>query len=145
MIWDENGAHPDPEKCDNIKKRPAPKNVKELQQFLGLVQYMSPFIKNLSQNTEVLRKLLLKDSDWQWNECHEKAFQATKDLIHEKMTLKYFDPTKPTTLEVDSSLEGLGAALLQDGEPVAFASKSLSDCERRYANIEREMLAICFV
>ena len=60
------------------------------------------------------------------------------------MTLKYFDPRKPTYLEVDSSLEGLGAALIQDGEPIAFASKSLTDTKKRYANIQRELLSIVF-
>ena len=88
--------------------------------------------------------MLLKDSEWQWNACHEKSFQSIKNLIHDKINLKYFDPTKPTILEVDSSLEGLGAAIIQDGEPVAFASKSLSDAEKRYANIERELLAVVF-
>lgn len=60
------------------------------------------------------------------------------------MTLQYYDPLKPTTIEVDSSLQGLGAALLQEGKPIAFASKSLSDTEKRYANIERELLSVVF-
>ena len=45
---------------------------------------------------------------------------------------------------MDASLRGLGACLIQDGKPIAFASKSLTGAESRYANIERELLAIIF-
>ena len=58
--------------------------------------------------------------------------------------LAYYDPLKPVTLEVDASSVALGAVLLQEGRPVAFASKALSDTETRYANIAREMLAVVF-
>ena len=58
--------------------------------------------------------------------------------------LKYYDPNKQLTLQVDSSGSGLGAAIIQDEGPIAFASKSLSDAESRYSNIEREMLSILF-
>ncbi|GFN96971.1 hypothetical protein PoB_002347700 [Plakobranchus ocellatus] len=75
LIWDENGVHPDPQKCDNIKEKQAPTSVKELQQFLGMIQYMSPFISNLSTYTDPLRKLLHKNSEWQWTKSHEEAFQ----------------------------------------------------------------------
>ena len=48
------------------------------------------------------------------------------------------------TVQADASQRGLGACLLQEGEPIAYASKSLTDTETRYANIERELLAIVF-
>ena len=144
LIWDENGVHPDPQKCDNIQKKEAPTNVKELQQFMGIIQYMSPFIPKLSSHTDPLRKLLHKEAAWQWTESHEKAFQAIKDLVHQEMTLSYYDSKKATILEVDSSMTGIGAALIQDGKPIAFASKSMTDTESRYANIERELLAVVF-
>ncbi|KAK3739351.1 hypothetical protein RRG08_041671 [Elysia crispata] len=60
------------------------------------------------------------------------------------MTLSYYDPKKATILEVDISMTGIGAALIQDGKPIAFASKSMTDTESRYANIERELLAVVF-
>ena len=60
------------------------------------------------------------------------------------MMLRYFDPSVPVSIEVDASLSGLGAALIQKGSPVAFASKSLLPAETRYANIERELLAVVF-
>ena len=60
------------------------------------------------------------------------------------MTLAYFDCTKPVVIQIDASEYGLGAALLQDGRPIAFASKTLTDIETRYANIEHECLSVCF-
>ncbi|GFR91547.1 transposon Ty3-I Gag-Pol polyprotein [Elysia marginata] len=144
LIWDEEGIHPDPAKCDNIKEKPAPTTVKELQQFMGIIQYMSPFIPKLSSHTDPLRKLLHKDAAWQWTETHQKSFEKIKSLIQKEMTLSYYDPNKATVLEVDSSLTGIGAALLQDEKPIAFASKSMTDTESRYANIERELLAVVF-
>ena len=58
--------------------------------------------------------------------------------------LQFYDSTKPLTLQVDASTRGLGAALLQEKGPVAFASKALTETEYRYSNIEREMLGIVF-
>ena len=59
--------------------------------------------------------------------------------------LQYYDRTKPVTVQKDASQRGLGACLVQEGKPIAFVSKSLTDTETRYANIERELLAIVFV
>ena len=54
----------------------------------------------------------------------------------------YYDVKKPITLEVDTSMKGLGAALVQEEKPVAFASKTLTKTQANYSNIEREMLAL---
>ena len=59
-------------------------------------------------------------------------------MITSAPALAYFDNTKETVLNVDASIKGLGAVIMQDGKPVAFGSKTLTPCERRYANIERE-------
>ena len=56
--------------------------------------------------------------------------------------LKFFDVNKPCVLQVDASDKGLGSALLQDGQPVAFTSSTLSATEVNYAPIEEECLAI---
>ena len=68
------------------------------------------------------------------------SFQKLKDLIAKSATkpLQYYDRRKPLTVQVDASQRGLGTCLLQEGEPIAYASKSLTDTETRYANIERE-------
>ena len=121
-----------------------PTNQKELQEFLGVVTYMSPFMPKLSDATEPLRGLLKKDVEFCWTSSHEAAFQRVKNLICKETTLAYFNPKKPTRVQVDASQKGLGAVLVQDGKPIAFASKSLSEAEQRYANIERELLAVVF-
>ena len=144
ITYDRNGAHPDPDKVADIKRMATPTNQKELQQFLGVVTYMSPFMPKLSSATEPLRGLLKKDAEFHWSASHDEAFTKVKDLICHETTLAYFDPKKPTRVQVDASQKGLGAALLQDGKPIAFASKSLSEAEQRYANIERELLAVVF-
>ena len=61
-----------------------------------------------------------------------------------KTTLTYYDRTKPLILQTDASEYGLGAALIQNNRPMAFASKTLTDVETRYANIERECLSVVF-
>ena len=144
LYFDKEGVHPDPEKVADVKDMAAPKDAKGLQQFLGIATYMSPFIPHLSQHTADLRELTKKNSDFEWTASHQKAFQKVKDLICEEVTLSYFNPNKEVTLQVDASGKGLGATLLQDGKPVAFCSKALTDCEERYANIEREMLAVVY-
>ncbi len=143
-IYDAQGVHPDPKKVQDIKNIETPSNQRELQEFLGMVTYMSPFIPRLSEHTAPLRGLLKKESEFVWSQSHEEAFTKIKQLITTDTTLAYFDPNKDTVIQVDASGRGLGAALLQGGRPVAFASKSLTSTEQRYANIEREMLAVVF-
>ncbi|GFR87197.1 retrovirus-related Pol polyprotein from transposon gypsy [Elysia marginata] len=65
------------------------------------------------------------------NGSHQDAFDKIKCSISDQVTLAYFDVKKPITLQVDASLQGLGATILQGGQPVAFASKALSDEETR--------------
>ena len=61
-----------------------------------------------------------------------------------KTTLAYYDRTQPLTIQTDTSEYGLGATLLQNNRPIAFASKTLTDVETRYANIECECLSVVF-
>ncbi|KAK7087115.1 hypothetical protein V1264_021205 [Littorina saxatilis] len=124
MIYDADGVHPDPEKTTEIKNLRSPKNLTELQQFLGMVQYMSSFIPRLAHHTAALRALTKKDVQWEWNSSHQKAFQKVKDMICEDTALTYFDITKPAVVQVDASQQGLGATLIQDDKPIAFASKA---------------------
>ena len=71
-------------------------------------------------------------------------FEWIKEAIVSDTTLRYFDPSLPMTIQVDASQVGLGTALLQNGKPIAFASKALTKAECRYTNKEREMLAAVF-
>ena len=79
-----------------------------------------------------------------WNPTYQEAFNQIKKLVCKDTTLWYFNVWKPITVQVDASKKGLGAALLQEGFPVTFASKALTPTEKQYANIECEMLAWVF-
>ena len=105
---------------------------------------MAPFIPRLSDHTANLRELFKKDAEYEWNSSHQKLLQDIKDIICKEMLLRYYDPSKKSTIQVDASSRGLGAALIQERKPIAFASKSLTEMEQRYANSERELLAVVF-
>ena len=111
---------------------------------------MGTFIPNLSHHTEPLQAMLKKDNVFHWEEQQTRSFQQVKTLIAKANTtpLRYYDTNLPVTVQVDASLRGLVACLIQkykgEDQPIAFASKSLRDAETRYTNIERELLAIVF-
>ena len=143
-LYNANGVHLDPGKVDAVHALPAPTNVTELKEFLSLVTYLSPFIPGLSTLTAPLQELLKKDTDFSWNPTYDTAFEQIKEAVISDTTLRYFDPSLPVPIKFDASQVGLGAALLQSGKPVAFASKALTETEHWYVNIEREMLAAVF-
>jgi hypothetical protein len=150
-VYSQHGVKPDPARTKEITSLTAPESKKKLMSFLGMVQYLSPYIQHLSDLTAPLRNLLKKETDFVWTATHQNAFNKIKDTVSNATTLNFFYPQFQTILEVDSSKEGLGAALIQidPEEPnkeriVAFASKALSEVETQYANIERELLAVVF-
>ena len=97
---------------------------------------------NLFDVTEPLRRLLDKDVQWHWTNTHEKSWKQVKQFIRREPVLKYFDPSKEVTLQCDASESGLGAIILQEGQPVAFTSRALTSTDRNYAQIEKELLSI---
>ena len=161
----DNGIKPDPSKVQAIKNWPVPTCLKDLQSFLGAVNFISKFIPQLSKLRSPLQGLCKKDIDFQWSDTHQEAFQVIKDAVCDDALLSYYDKNRPTFIEVDASGQGLGAVLLQGDispeelrscnqtegnyllirdklKPIAYASKSLSDAEKRYSNIERELLGV---
>ena len=109
-----------------------------------MVMYLSPFILGLSTLTAPLCKLLKKDIDFTWNCTYDAAFQQVKDTVIRNTTFRYFNPSLPVTIQANASQVVLGAVLLQNNTPVAFASKALTKTECHYANIKREMLTVVF-
>ena len=88
--------------------------------------------------------LLKKGTEFFWNNSYQEAFDKVKLLICKDTALWYFDIHKPVTVQVNASQKDLGDAILQDGCPVAFASKALTPVEQHYANIECGLLACVF-
>ena len=143
-IISKDGMAPDPQKVNAIANMPVPTSKQELRSVLGMVNYLSRFTPNLAHMTSPLRELTKDDVDYQWLPEHETAFKNVKDIISSTDVLAFFDGTKAVTVQTDASMKGLGATLLQEGRPVAYASKSLSAAESNYSNIEREMLGVVF-
>lgn len=116
---------PDPSNARAVTDMQPPQNKTELETILGMVNYLSKFAPNLSEITSPLRKLLVKDVHFPWDQPQEQAFQKVKDVITQSPgpVLSYYDHKKELTLQVDASKFGLGATLLQDSKPIAFASK----------------------
>jgi len=101
-----------------------------------MVNYLAKFTLNLAETTAPMRILIKKDSEFVWNCAQQTAFDKMKLLITSAGTLAHYDVKKEVTLEVDASKHGLGAVLMQEGKPVAYASKSLSLAEHNYAHAQ---------
>ena len=145
-VIDEQGIYADPTKKKAILEFPPAQNVKDLQRFMGMVNHLGKFVPRLAEMSEPLRQLLCKDTTWLWTDPQQRAFEQIKTTLTSAEVLACYDPSRPTIIAADASLNGIGAVLLQvqdDGNrrPTSYASRSLSDAEKRYAAIEKEALA----
>ena len=138
------GIEVDPANIKAITEMVAPSDVQGVRRLCGMVQYLARFLPNLSHDLEPLRALTRNDMPWNWNETCEAAFNKIKDKVTETPVLAFYDPDKQLSLQVDSSKDGLGAVLLQDGHPVEYASRTLTPAERNWAQIEKEALAVLY-
>uniref|UniRef100_A0A671WXU4 Gypsy retrotransposon integrase-like protein 1 n=1 Tax=Sparus aurata TaxID=8175 RepID=A0A671WXU4_SPAAU len=140
------GIRPDPNKVKAIREMAPPRSKAELETILGMVTYLSRFAPRLSEATASLRQLLKENNEFVWDSNHDIALQQVKDLLTQEPgpVLTYFDHTKDVKLQVDASKCGLGAVLLQEEKPVAYASKALTETEENYAQIEKELYAVLF-
>lgn len=143
-VFTENGLKADPKKATAISEMPPPEDKTALQRFLGMITYLGKYVPNLSELSTPLRQLLHKDVAWSWTQHQQDAFDKLKTCVTKPPVLQYYDVTKPVTLTCDASQHGLGAACLQEGKPMAYASRTLTQTESRYAQIEKELLAIVF-
>ena len=123
-----------------------PSSVTELRRFMGMVNQMTKFSPNIAQISKPLRELLSTKNAWTWEAIQEAAFIKLKQEISSPRVLALYDPSARTKISADASAYGLGAVLLQkhheQWRPIAFSSRSLSETELRYAQIEKEALAL---
>ena len=136
----------DPSKVEAIASFPAPEGVPELRRLLGMVNHVAKFAPNLAEVTKPLRDLLKKENDWVWGPDQEEAFKKLKTLLSTAPVLQHYNPNKPTLISADASSYGMGGVLMQkDSEgwkPVFYASRSMTSTEQRYAQVEKEALAM---
>jgi len=111
-----------------------------------MVNQLGKFSSRISELTQPLRELLSTKRSWLWGPDQEQSFNQVKEELSQPTTLVLYDPKRELKVSADASSFGLGAVLFQqDGDnwkPVAYASRSLSETERRYAQIEKEALAV---
>ena len=81
---------------------------------------------------------------WHWGDKENEAFRKIKLLLTKNDCLAFQDVSKHVVIQVDASKNGLGAVLLQNEKPVAYASRALTETQQRYAMIEKELLAVLF-
>jgi len=143
-VLTDQGLKPDPSKVEAILEMPPPVDKQGVQRILGSVTYLSRFMPNLTKVSEPLRMLTEDNTVFQWQSQQQKCFDLIKELICSAPILKYYDVNEDVTIECDASSSGLGCTLLHNGQPVAFASRSLSPSEQNYCQMEKECLAIVF-
>ena len=143
-IVTKDGMRPDPDKIEAIVNMPKPTDRHGLLRLLGMIKWLSQYIPNESSITAPLRSLLKQDAEWSWQHEHDAAMDEIRKTLARNTVLAFYDVRKSATIQADASQSGLGCGLMQQGRPVAFASRALTDAEQNYSQIEKEMLAICF-
>ena len=148
LVFSDQGISPDPEKVEALQHLSPPTNQAELRSFLGMANYSAQFIYNYATISAPLRELNRKNAHWRWTTKHEKSFDAIKESLRKTALLNYYDPNLKTEIVCDGSPVGISAMLVQYNsttqkpQVITYNSRSLTDVERRYGQIERESLAI---
>lgn len=140
------GLQPDPGKTEAIRNMPAPSNITELRSLLGMLNYLSKFVSDMATVVKPMSDLLRADVVFSWSSPQQAAFEEVKKRISKVPVLSYYRTDRPTIVSADASNYGVGAVLLQrddEGQtrPIAFASRTLTNSEKKWAQIEKEALA----
>ncbi|GBM36119.1 Retrovirus-related Pol polyprotein from transposon 17.6 [Araneus ventricosus] len=141
-----NGYAPSEDNIQKVTKFPVPQNVKQVQSYLGMMNYFRHLIFNYAEVVEPIVNLTRKGTPFVWSENCQDAFNVMQEIILNKPTIKHYDESKPLLLTTDASKVALCAILLQkDGEnfyPIEFFSKQLYPSEGNYPSIRRQLFAI---
>lgn len=140
------GVAPDARKVEAVVQAREPTNVAEVRGFMGLVQFMGVFVKDLATLGEPIWRLVRKGVAFKWGPEQAKAFAAIKESLADCQTLAFFDPNCTTRVVADAGPAGLGAVLCQVQDEVervvAYGHRSLTEVERRYSQTEKEALSL---
>jgi hypothetical protein len=147
MILENGTVTMDPIKVAGIAEWKEPKNVRDVQKFLGFCNFYQRFIRGFSQIAKPLNNLLKKGAQWTWEKVEQDTFDKLKRQVTEEPVLIQPDQKKQFKIEVDASNYAIGAVLMQKSDknilhPVAFFSKTMNDAQRNYNVYNRELLAL---
>ena len=134
-------------RVEAIVKSPPPRNQSEVRSFLGSTQFCAKFIPNFASISSPLWDFTKKGANWKWGDHEGKAFCQIKDRLIQAPIMAYFRQGAKTRVTTDASPVGVGGVLEQKQEdgsyrPIYYASRKLSEVERRYSQFEREALAV---
>ena len=121
---------------------PEPKDIKQLQSFLGMINYLNQYSPRLAEIISSIQDLTKDNAPFICGPEHMDAFCAVKQEIATAPLLAYYDLKKPTVLPTDASNYGIGCTILQHGKPVAYASKALWAHEQGYVALKKEALPV---
>jgi len=147
VVTGPKGVEMQKKKVERVLNWPAPRNVKEVQKFLGLTNYYRRFIKDFARIATPLHMLVRKEQKWKWEKEQEEAFGKLKAVFTTEPVLAIPDIDREMRVGVDASDYATGGVLstkCENGKwkPVAFISKSLNAIERNYEIHNKEMLAV---
>jgi hypothetical protein len=142
------GIRPHPDKVKTVLDWPVPKNLLEVQSFLGLANYFRRFCNRYGEKARPLTRLTRKDVPFVMGEAEVGAFNALKRTLATAPVCIAPDFSRPMHVWPDACQSSVGGVITQDHgrghQPIAFASHALSPAEANYPTIEREVLAILF-
>jgi hypothetical protein len=151
MIISNSGCGLDPAKVSTVQEWPTPRNIKDVQSFLGFANFLRRFIIGYSRIVAPLTKLTRKGIPFKWEHDQQEAFDELKQAFTTAPVLRHFDPDLPITVETDASdyySAGILSQLDPEGRlhPVAYFSKKHATAECNYEIHDKELLAIvrCF-
>jgi len=141
-----DGIRPIMKHVEAIRQFSPPKDIKELQRFLGLVNFYRKFISGAAKFLRPLTDALkLSPKDFTWSAEMGSAFEKAKNVLISLPTLIHPDPAAPISLATDASDTHIGGVLQQlhlgSWAPLSFFSAKLSATEQRYSTFDRELLA----
>ena len=109
-----------------------------------MANFVARYIPSLTDVLQPLHNLMKHKIPFSWSDNQQTAFEKVKRVLTDTPSLPYYNPDDELIVENDACKYGIGSALMQTDRPIAYASRSLSSVEQRYAQIEKEMLAVVF-
>jgi hypothetical protein len=137
-----DGISVDPSKVQEVMDWKPPKSVHQICSFLGLAGYYRRFIPDFSRIAKPMTELLKKGVKFVWSEACEKAFHTLRQHLTSAPVLVQPDNSKPFEVFCDASGTGLGCALMQEGQVIAYASWALRPHELNYPTHDLELAAV---